>query len=157
MNLIHKYSKYIPGVLLILLFVFVLLVFKSFHNTLISSGISSTPGWALLFLVLIALIGILNFILIQNGNRNSKVLSNEIETLKNRIEESKIHKEVKKETIAKEKIDLEKEVKAIIPTDIDDLVKFGETLLLNLARRYDAVQGLFYMKDPESGIFSFKL
>ena len=156
MNLIRKYSKYIPGVLLILLFVFVLLVFKSFHNLLISSGVKSTPGWAIFFLIFIAVVGILDFFLIQSKNNESKILLNELETLKNRIEDSKVLKEVKKETVIKEKIDIEKEVKAIIPVDLADLEKFGETLLLNAARRFNAVQGLFYLKDQENGIFSFK-
>jgi hypothetical protein len=120
------------------------------------SGINSTPGWAIFFLILIAIIGILFLIVVQNSNNQSKVLLKEIETLKTRIEQSKVQKEVKTETIIKEKIDIEKEIKAILPANTDDLVKFGETLLLNVAHRFNTVQGLFYLKDQGSGIFSFK-
>jgi low affinity Fe/Cu permease len=156
MSLLRTYSKYIPGVLLILLFVLILLVFKSFHNALISSGITLSPGWAIFFLVLIAIIGILNFMIIQNTNNQAKILMHEIDTLKNRIEESKLQKEMKKETVVKEKIDIEKETKSIIPSNNEALEKFGEALLLNICKRFNAVQGLFYLKNPESGIFSFK-
>ena len=156
MSLLRTYSKYIPGVLLILLFVFILLVFKTFHNTLLSSGVNITSGWALFFLVLIAIVGILFFTLVLNSNNTIKDLEIEIASLKCKIEESKVQKEVKKETVVKEKIDIEKEAKNIIPNGIDDIVTFGETLLLNIARRFNAVQGLFYMKDSESGLFTFK-
>ncbi|NVO08854.1 MAG: GAF domain-containing protein [Bacteroidales bacterium] len=156
MSLLRPNSKYLPGFLLILLFVFILLVFKIFHNALLSSGINSTSGWGIFLMMLIAGIGIIFYILILNANNRSKNLQREVESLVFSIEETKIQKEIKKETVAIEKIDAEKEIKAIIPTNNEDLVKFGEIFLQNCARRFQAVQGLFYLKNPEDGVFSFK-
>lgn len=156
MSSLRPYSKYLPGVLLILLFVFVLLVFKSFHNMLLASGINITPVWGVIFMVLIALIGIIFYILILNISNRSKGLEREIQSLVSRMDESKIQKEVKRETVIKEKIDIEKETKSIIPANNEDLVKFGEALLKNCAQRFPIAQGLLYMKDPADGIFSFK-
>ncbi|NOU17789.1 MAG: GAF domain-containing protein [Bacteroidales bacterium] len=156
MSLLRPNSKYLPGVLLILLFVFILLVFKIFHNALLSSGINSTSGWGIFSMVLIASIGMIFYILILDANNRSKNLQKEIESLVFSVEETKIQKEIKKETIVSEKIDSEKEVKTIIPTNIENLVKFGEILLQNCARRFNIVQGLLYLKNPEDGVFSFK-
>ena len=156
MSLPRPNSKYLPGVLLLLLFVFILLVFKIFHNALLSSGINTTSGWAIFLMVLIASIGMIFYILILNANNRSKNLQKEIESLIFSIEETKIQKEIKKETVVSEKIDAEKEVKTIIPTNIENLVKFGEILLQNCSRRFNIVQGLIYLKNPEDGVFSFK-
>jgi len=148
-------SKYVPEILLIVLLVLILLVFRSFHNTLLLSDSRSVSGWAILLLVLIGIVGILFHIIILSSYNHSQVLTNEIITLERRIEESKVEKEVKKEKIDKEKIDIEKEVKTLIPSNNDDLVKFGETLLLNISHRFPVAQGLFYLKDTK-GIFSFR-
>ncbi len=155
MSLFRPYSKYLPGVLLVLMFVLVLLVFKSFHNTLLASGINTTPAWGIFCMLLIAVVGIIYYFLILNESNRSKGLEKEVETLMNKIEVSKIQKEVKKETVVKEKIDIEKESKSIIPSNSEDVVKFGELLLQNCSRRFPIVQGLLYLKDPD-GIFSFK-
>ncbi|RPH32942.1 MAG: GAF domain-containing protein [Bacteroidales bacterium] len=156
MRLLQPYSKYLPGVLLILLFVFVLLVFRSFHNTLLASGVNATPAWGIVFMILIAFIGIIFYLLILNGSNRSKVLKKEIELLVRRLEDTKVQKESKKETVVKEKIDIEKEAKAIIPSNNDNTEKFGEALLQNCARRLQIVQGLLYLKNPADGVFSFK-
>lgn len=156
MRSFQPYSKYLPGVLLILLFVLVLLVFKSFHNTLLASGATSTPFTGVFFMVLIAVVGILFYILIFNGKNRSKALEGEINHLVRKIEDSKIQKEVKKEAVIKEKIDFEKETKAIIPSNIEDIEKFGEAILQNCAHRLQIVQGLLYLKDTTEGVFSFK-
>lgn len=155
MSLFRPYSKYLPGVLLLLLFVMVLLVFKSFYNHLLSAGINKTPVWGVIFLVLIAFTGIIFYVLILNERSRTKSYINEIETLRARVDEGKAKKEVKKETVQKEKIDIEKETKSLIPSEIDDIVKFGEVLLLNCARRFQTVQGLFYLKNSD-GVFCFK-
>jgi hypothetical protein len=156
MSLFQPNSKYLPGVLLLLLLVLILLVFRSFHNTLIASGIAATPVWGIIFMILIAAIGIIFYLLILNGNNRSKNLEREIGSLMNRIESTKIQKEINKETVIKDKIDVEKETKLLIPTNNEDIVKFGETFLANCAKRFQIVQGLLYMKDPSDGIFSFK-
>lgn len=156
MSLFQPNSKYLPGVLLLLLLVLILLVFRSFHNALLASGNAVTPVWGIIFMLLIAVVGIIFYLLILNANIRSKSLEREIGNLMNRIEDSKIQKEVKKETVVKEKIDIEKEAKSIIPSNNEDIVKFGETLLLNCSKRFQIVQGLLYMRDPSDGIFSFK-
>ena len=156
MRLLQPYSKYLPVGLLILLFVFVLLVFKSFHNALLLSDTNGTPAWGIFFMVLIALTGIIFYLLILTGSNKTKSLEEEIKSLVRNIEDSKVQKEVKKETVVKEKINIEKEAKSIIPSSGDDLEKFGEALLQNCARRLQIVQGLFYLKDTADGVFSFK-
>jgi hypothetical protein len=156
MRLLQPYSKYLPGVLLLLLFVLILLVFKSFHNNLLASGINTTPTWGIIFMVLIAVIGIIFYFLIIIDSSKSKSLEREIELLMNRIEENKIQKEVKKETVSKVKIDIEKETKSIIPSNTEDILKFGELLLQNCAHRFPIVQGLLYLKNAEDGLFAFQ-
>jgi hypothetical protein len=156
MRLFKPYSKHIPGVLLILLFVLVLLVFKSFHNALLNAGSKVNSGWGIFFLILIAFTGIAYYLIVLNWSSRTKSLESEIAVLLQRFEDSKVQKEVKKETVIKEKIDFEKELKAIIPDSIDDIEKFGEQLLQNCARRFNLVQGLLYLKDPIDGVFSFK-
>lgn len=156
MRLLQPYSKYLPGGLLILLFVFVLLVFKSFHNALLLSGTNGTPAWGIFFMVLIALTGIMFYLLILSESNRTKSLEEEIKSLVRSIEDSKVQKEVKKEAVVKERINIEKEAKSIIPSTNDDIEKFGEALLQNCAHRLQLVQGLFYLKDTTNGVFSFK-
>lgn len=154
MNLSRSDFKYLPGVLLFLLIVCSVLIFGSYHNLLISSGIKSTSGWSIFFLILIIVIGILYYLLLNNANNKSKDLEKTIFAFEKSIEESK-HKEVKVEEVVKEKIDFAKVTKAIIPENTNDLIKFGETFLSNISHRFEIAQGQFYMKDKSSGIFSF--
>lgn len=156
MRLFKPYSKHTSGILLIFLFVLVLLVFKSFHNALLDAGSKATSGWGVFFLILIAFIGIAYYLISLNWSNRSKSLEGEIAVLVQRYEDSKVQKEVKKETVAKEKIDFDKESKAIIPSSIEDIEKFGEQLLQNCAKRFNLVQGLMYLKDPADGVFAFK-
>jgi len=156
MSLFRTYSKYYPGALLLLLLVLVLSVFKTFNNALLKSGVNTTPAWGIIFIVLIALIGILFYIIILNERNRTKIYIKDIEILKGRLEEVKVHKEVKKETVQKEKFDIEKESKLIIPANNEDIVKFGELILQNCAHRFQIVQGLLYLKNPADGVFSFK-
>lgn len=149
-------SKHTPGVLLILLFVLILLVFKSFHNALLAAGSKATSGWGIFFLILIAFIGIAYYLTTLNWSNRAKSLESEIAILVQRYEDSKVQKEVKKETAVKEKIDFDKEAKAIIPSAIDSIEKFGEQMLQNCAKRFNLVQGLMYLKDPVDGVFTFK-
>jgi len=146
--------KFLPGVLLILLIIFILLVFGSYHNALLSSGVSSTPGWAMVFLVLAIVIGIFFYLLLLKANNKSKNLENDLLEIERKIEESKI-KEVKVVEVIQEGIDIEKVSKAIIPDNVTNLLKFGESFLSNIAKRFEIVQGQFYMKDKSSGVFSF--
>lgn len=154
MSLPHFVSKHLPGVLLILLIVFVLLVFGTYHNILVSSGVKSNPVWAVFFMVLIIVIGIYYYLSLIKERSRSRSLENEISEIYKRVEEGK-RKEVKVEEVVKEKIDIVKESKAIIPDNTSDLIKFGELFLSNIAKRYEIAQGQFYIKDLSTGIFSF--
>ncbi|MHC1703100.1 MAG: GAF domain-containing protein [Tenuifilaceae bacterium] len=147
-------SKFLPGVLLILLIISILLVFGSYHNTLLSAEVKSTPAWAMVFLIITIIIGIFLYTLLLKAYNKSKKLEIELLEIKRSIEESKI-KEVKVVEVIKEGIDVEKITKAIIPEKLTDLTKFGESFLSNIARQFDIAQGQFYMKDQSSGVFSF--
>ena len=154
MSLKQSFSKHLPGVLLVLLIICVLLIFGSYHNLLITSGVKATPVWAIIFLLVVILVGV-NFFTLQLRTRNtSRSIERELQLLKSSIEESK-RKEVKVEEVVKNKFDVEKEVKAIIPDSNDSLAKFGELLLTNISRRFEIVQGQLYMKDQSTGVFSF--
>ena len=89
-------------------------------------------------------------------SNRTKSLEREISILVQRHEDTKVQKESIKETVLTEKIDFDKELKAIIPNTFENIEKFGEQLLQNFARRFNLVQGLMYMKDPADGVFSFK-
>ncbi len=156
MRQFKPYSKFTSGGLLVLLFVLILLVFKSFHNALLNAGSKVTSGWGIFFLILIAFVGVAYYFITLNWSNRAKSLENEIAVLVQRFEDSKVQKEVKKETDVKEKLDIDKESKSIIPSSIENIEKFGEQLLQNCAKRFSIVQGLMYLKDPNDGVFTFR-
>lgn len=156
MKLISTKSRYLPIILLALLLISVLFAFSSAHNTIIALG--KTPSvWFVIFTILPAIIGLLLYSL--NGATRGKIshLESEVKSLRTALDNS-LKTEVKESVVEEKeaKIDFVQVVSQIIPKmDLDDREKYGETLLLNISKRFDIVQGLIYHKDPKSGVFSF--
>ncbi len=154
MSISRKLLKYLPGILIILLFIFVLLTFRSYQNMLVHNGVNDFPTWAVFFQILISIIGVLFYFLLINAFGKFKGIENEVKSLKRYIEQTK-REEEKQEEVFEERMDAEMESSALIPDNREDIIKFGETLLSNIAHKIEIVQGLVYLKDPVTGIFSF--
>ena len=155
MSIGRKILKYLPGILIILLFILVILTFRSYQNLLVANSIHKIPGWALFYLILIGVTGVMFYLLLVNAFGKFKGIENENKSLKRFIEQSKKHEENEIKDIVVEVLDIDKESTQLIPKSKEDIVKFGELLLSNISRKYEIVQGLIYLKDHVSGIFSF--
>lgn len=156
MRLISTKSKFLPILVLALLLISVLLAFSKAYNTILALG--QTPSlWFVLFTLLPALFGVIIYFLLEKTKGKIGYLEAEVNSLRAALSNS-LKTEVK-EKIAEEKtekIDFEQVISQVIPkSDLNDMEKFGELILANVAKKFDIVQGLFYQKNLESGIFSF--
>jgi len=155
MSIIRKILKYLPGILIILLFLFVILTFRSYQILLLNNSVQTIPFGAIFFLILISITGVIFYFLLINAFGKYKSIENEIKSLKRFIEQSKKQEEEKKEEVVIIARDIEKEASALIPNSQDNIIKFGEVLLSNIAHKFEIVQGLIYLKNTSTGIYSF--
>jgi hypothetical protein len=156
MSVFSPNSKYLPGVLLILLLLSIMLAFRSVHNTLLASG-AAIPAGAILFLLLVAILAIVLLVGLFNAQGSIRHLQAEVNRLSSVIQQNKKQEEVKEEVVVKAALDIQAEVKALIPSASNlDIEQFGEALLSNIARRFEIVQGLYFSKNPDDGVFSFR-
>lgn len=156
MRLISTKSKFLPIVVLVLLLISVLLAFSKAYNTILALG--QTPSlWFVLFTLFPAIFGVIIYFLLGKTKGKVGYLEAEVNSLRTALSNS-LKTEVKEQS-AEEivvKIDTEQLTSQIIPkADLSDMEKFGELMLANIAKKFDIVQGLFYQKNVESGIFSF--
>lgn len=155
MSISRLILKYMPGILIIILLCCVLLVFRSYQNILVAEGITKIPAWAIFFLIIISAIGVLYYFLLMNAFGKFKNIETDLFTLKRQIEQAKQKDDEVVEKISETRIDIERESSQLIPEYNDPVTKFGELLLSRIASKYEIVQGIIYLKNPETGIFSF--
>ncbi|MCB8963877.1 MAG: GAF domain-containing protein [Bacteroidales bacterium] len=156
MKLISTNSKFLPLLLLVLLLISILLAFGSAHNAFVALG-HSTPTLFIVFVALPVFIGLLLYSLFASAKAENAQLHSEVAALKQTLENS-LKTEVKEtvQEVGETAIDVETTVTEFIPAiDTSNLEKFGEAMFANIAKRVEVAQGLFYHKDPESGVFSF--
>lgn len=156
MKLISTKSRFLPIIVLAMLLISVLLAFSKAHNTIIALG-QNPSVWFVIFILLPAIFGIILYSLLGLSKGKISQLDSEVKSLRAALESS-LRTEDKKDIVneSEKKIDVNKVVSQIIPsTNMDDMEKFGELLLANIAKQCEIVQGLFYQKNQESGIFSF--
>ena len=149
-----KFNKTASVILLILLLV------VSFY---LAAGIKQLSGGQstglYIALVVTFIIGLLLFILnirlTYNSGVNADYISEQTkEELKNTAQKVNSDADVSSEEKS-DMLDIETYTKKIIPTDTSKLTseKFTEKILANLAKEFELVQGLFYLKEKETGIY----
>ncbi len=150
-----KFNKTASILLLILLLADTFYLASGIHQL---GGSESAGLYAGLFLAL--LFGILFFVLnirltYHHSAGDADFVSEETkEELKNAAEPKNSDKDISSEE-EDNKLDVAAYTKKIIPADVAKLTieKFTEKILANLAREFELVQGLFYLKEKKSGIF----
>ncbi|HYX07677.1 MAG TPA: GAF domain-containing protein [Bacteroidales bacterium] len=148
-----KYYKTVSVILLILLLA------VSFY---LAAGIKQLSGGEstglYVALVVMFIIGLLLFVFNIRLTYNSGVNDNFISEQTKEELNSAAHKINSDKDVSSEEeniLDVETYIKKIIPADVSTLTteKFTEKILANLAKEFELVQGLFYLKENESGIF----
>lgn len=151
-------SKLLPLLLLVLLIAGVVTTFGLIHNALHNTG-SNLPflGYVLLFLP--AIIGIGLYAILSPLQAKAAKLEAEKAELKAAFEllQQVETQEQVNATHQEEKVDYDKLLSRIIPNlPTDNLEKFGEALLANIARNYEVVQAVLYTRDSDTNLFTFK-
>lgn len=157
MRPVNPSSRIVPVIVLLMLLTVSLVVFSLLYNTALESG-QKISVWIVAVSILPFLLGLWLY-LISNKQRNLIFdLQSQIESLKAQVES--FMKSQKKETVQtarSETIDYNKTLEKIIPkTPTDDIVKYGESLLANIAKTVEIVQGQLYLKDLQTGVYSFR-
>ena len=156
MKQLKPHSRLIPSLLLALLMVGILFIFLVYHNALVGTNAKANETGAIVSILLSAAVAVALFLQTTRAISKNQGLSDEVASLKRTIKASQ-QKEVVVETTTEITIDTNAEAEKLIPNaEVDDQVSFLEKLLSNIAKQHDIVQGLAYLKDTETGIFSFK-
>jgi hypothetical protein len=129
------------------------------HNHLLSLG-GEIPLLPILFMILAVACGIMLYQRLTAISSQSVKQAEQLEMLKRSIEQSKANekeqeseKENEKESII---IDFENESKQLIPTEtFENEEHFSENLLSNIAKKFEIVQGLVFLKNDKKGKFTF--
>lgn len=161
MRIFTKNSRFSYGILMVLLIVCTLCTFIIFHNQL--SAAQGKTHWlavALTFITIVIAIILLQLYLATIAKYKQSTL--QLEQLKISIQQSKSQAEevnlrLKKETYSEKEIDFTAEAKSLIPSEsIEDEGLFLEKVLSNIAKKYDIVQAVAFLANPETRIFSIK-
>jgi hypothetical protein len=157
MKPINPTNRFVPVIVLILLLTSSLLVFSLIYNTALETGQKISP-WIIGICLLPFLLGLWFYFMVVKQRNHADGLQAQIESLKAQVET--FMKSQKKETtkeIQKETLDLKKLLERIIPNiPTDDIEKYGEALLANVAKAVEIVQGQLYLKNLQTNVFSFK-
>lgn len=129
-------------------------LFGKIQNLILASDVNINSKFIYVLILLSILIVTILFIIViifiyQN---NKEELSNEIKFIDTTLDSQKnSNKELQDEII-----DIESYLKRIIPKETSklDLKKYTEKLLSNIAKEFDIVQGLFFVKEKKSDIFN---
>ncbi|MCD4835163.1 MAG: GAF domain-containing protein [Bacteroidales bacterium] len=131
-------------------------LFGKIRNLLLDYNISENQQ--LIYVLLILAVIIVVFLFILSILTSHEKISEEkyIKKDTNLLDENSKQKEVAKKQDDEELIDIENYIKKILPKENSklDLEKYTEKLLSNIAKEFDVVQGLFFVKEKESDIFN---
>lgn len=157
MKPLNPSNRFVPVIVLLLLLASSLLVFSLLYNTALEAG-QKVSVWTIVLSLIPFLLGLwFYFISIKQRNLIDS-LHAQIESLKAQIET--FMKSQKKETtqeVRKEIVDYKKLLEKIIPNvPANDIEKYGETLLANIAKTVEIVQGQLYLKDLQTEVFRFR-
>jgi hypothetical protein len=148
---VKKY-KILSYVLLVLVAIITIAITNLLLNLIISGKLNE---YVIVYVILNLL---LNFTMFYLVFRFIQQLIEKETILKELLERMQTSKEIMDENVAPEetkKIDIEDLIQQIIPPSPQSLgiEKFSETVLANIAKVSELVQGVFYIKNKESGEF----
>jgi hypothetical protein len=151
MIFLKKY-KILPYILLLLVVAITIILTNLLLNLIISGKLS---GYVIIYIILNLLINFAMFYLVFRYNQQ---LTEKETALKEMHERMQASKEIMEENVIPEetkKIDIEDLIQQIIPPSPQSLgiEKFSEKILSNIAKVSELVQGVFYLKNKESGEF----
>ena len=152
-NRIYKILAFLAIIVELIIF-FVL--FGKIRNLILHYNISENQQSIYILLILAVIIVVFLFIL--SFLTSYEKYSDEEYTKKeiNLLEENSNQKIVDEKQTNEELLDIENYIKKILPKDDSklDLVKYTEKILSNIAKDFDVVQGLFFVKEKKSDIFN---
>jgi len=152
-NRIYKILAFLAIIAELIIF-FVL--FGKIRNLILNYNISenqqSTYILLILAVIIVVFLFILSFLTSHEKYSEEEYTKNEI----NLLEENSNQKVVDEKQAEEELLDIENYIKKILPKDNSklDLIKYTEKILSNIAKDFDVVQGLFFVKEKKSDIFN---
>lgn len=143
----------------IALIIHIVLCFLLFANTqkLLQQSNFADPNKFYLLVALILLSGLLLFVLVvlvsnikENAGFNYRMQITDLE------EDSKVESKIQEKTKEDAEINIDHIIKKILPKDSSKLTatKFTEKILSNLAKEFDFVQGLFFIREKGTTEFN---
>lgn len=137
-------------------FIIFFMLFGKIRNLILEFNPASNQKTIYVFLVLAVIISVFLFILsilVTNKSVSNEKYANKRITYNEDYSTQNKHQDVQTN---EELLDVEYYIKKIIPKEDTNLtiVKYTEKLLSNLAKEFDIVQGLFFIKEKETDTFN---
>jgi hypothetical protein len=141
------------------LIIHIVLCFLLFSNTqkLLQLSNIADPNKFYLLIALILLTGLLLFVLaVLGSNLKEKTGFNYRMQLTDLDDDSKVESKIQEKTKEEAEINIDHLIKKILPKDSSKLttIKFTEKILSNLAKEFDFVQGLFFIREKGTTEFN---
>ncbi len=159
-----RINKTLAFLAIIAEFIIFFVLFGKIRNLLLDNNISENQQPIYVLLILAVIIVVFLFILSILASHEKISEEKYIKKETNLFDENSKQKEVAEPACPageeakddEELIDIENYIKKILPKDNSklDLEKYTEKLLSNIAKEFDVVQGLFFVKEKESDIFN---
>jgi flagellar motility protein MotE (MotC chaperone) len=152
-NRIYKILAFLAIIAELIIF-FVL--FGKIRNLILNYNISenqqSTYILLILAVIIVVFLFILSFLAPHEKYSEEEYTKKEI----NLLEENSNQKVIDEKQTDEELLDIENYIKKILLKDDSklDLIKYTEKILSNIAKDFDVVQGLFFVKEKKSDIFN---
>jgi hypothetical protein len=149
-------SRFSHGILLILQIIFISGIFFTMHSSIANAG-GSVSWLAILCLLLSIVLSIIFFQFVYRSSVKALQNAKMFESLKKSIQSEKKEMNATIEhTVDTHEIDYEAEAKAIFPKDAsEEYEPFFEKIFSALSQKFDAVQAIAFLKNPETSVFSF--
>ncbi|HAF31155.1 MAG TPA: hypothetical protein DCG75_19120 [Bacteroidales bacterium] len=137
-------------------FIIFFMLFGKIRNLILEFNPSANQKMIYIFLIFAVIIAVFLFVLTiiatnkshsEEKYSNKGIIINEQHSKQKKVEDNQTDEEL---------LDVESYIKKIIPKEDTKLtlVKYTEKLLSNLAKEFDIVQGLFFVKEKESDTFN---
>lgn len=142
----------------LLLVLLILSVSGTFFTMIKPNGANSAFFFAIILMSISICLGFALFLASYNSHKQNSSLNEQISTLKKHIEQSKNGKSSKQEVEEKKQTTVNPTIAAqeLIPTeDFKSTELFLEHLLQNTAKKMEIAQAVVFLKDINSGSFSF--
>lgn len=155
MNNIRTY-KISAFIALIAEFIIFFMLFGKIRNLILEfkPSVSQQSIYILLIFAIIILVFLFTIAILATNSKESKEKYEKRTTLL--IEENSIQNTINEKLSDEDLLNVENYIRKIIPKEDAklDLVKYTEKILSNIAKEFDIVQGLFFVKEKESDIFN---